>query len=359
VNSEAGFAYSEAPSRVLRGDGSRSEISASAQAVSAQARRTLRRNPESHAGRGRGLSFQDCAGALLADMRLEDYSPATIRNLAGQLKPFGGWLAGKHIRDLRALTPSKMRAYQAYVRAEPICRATQALRIRAVKRLYGFLAGQGRLLIDPAEGLREPRRRDSLPRPVLTEAEMKRLLTVPDVRRPYGIRNRALLEVLYGSGVRVGELERVAEQDVDLRAQTMQLRHTKGGRPRVVPLGRNATHWLRKYLDEVRPELAKERPSERALFVVSGGRPMRQYLVRQILARNRARAKIRKAVSPHLLRHTCATHLMQAGADVRSIQELLGHVRLSSTAIYTRVAPVDVKATHERYHPGNRRHAAL
>jgi len=359
VNSETGFAYSEAASRVLRGADSRSAISAPAQGLSRRAGRTSRRDTESHAPRGRGLSFQDCARALLADMRLEDYSPATIRNLAGQLKPFGRWLAGKRIRDLRVLTPSKMRAYQAYVRAEPICRATQALRIRAVKRLYGFLAGQGRLLIDPAEGLREPRRRDSLPRPVLTEAEVKRLLAVPDVRRPYGIRNRALLEVLYGAGVRVGELERVSVDDLDLRAQTMQLRHTKGGRPRVVPLGRNAAHWLRLYLDEVRPELVQRRPSERALFVVSGGRPLRQCLVRQILSRNRARAKIRKAISPHLLRHTCATHLLQAGADVRSIQELLGHARLSSTTIYTRVAPMDVKATHERFHPGNRRHAAL
>lgn len=357
MNSEADLAYAEGAARVLRGDASRSEFSVSAQGLSPPAGTTSRRNPERRTPRGRGLSFQDGSGALLADLRLDGYSPATIHNCSDQLKRFDEWLARKRIRDLRALTPAKMRQYQAHVRAEPICRATQALRVRAVKRLYSFLAEQGRLLIDPAEGLREPRRRDSLPRPVLTQAEMARLLAVPDVRQPYGIRNRALLEVLYGSGVRVGELERVSDQDVDLCAQTLQLRHTKGGRPRVVPLGRNAAHWLGKYLDEVRPELAGERPSERALFVVSGGRPMRQYLVRQILTRNRARAKIRKAISPHLLRHTCATHLMQAGADVRSIQELLGHVRLSSTTIYTRVAPVDVKATHRRYHPGNRRAA--
>lgn len=357
MNFEAELAYSEGASRVLRGARSRSGYSTPAQGFSRRAGRTSRRNPENHAPRGRGLKFTDCSAAFLAHLHLDGYAVPTIDIYADQLKAFGQWLARKRIGDLRALTPLRMREYQAHVRAEPICRATRALRIRAVKRLYGFLADQGRLLLDPAEGLREPRRRESLPRPVLTEAEMKRLLAVPDVRRPYGIRNRALLEVLYGSGLRVGELERVSDQDADLHAQTLQLRHTKGGRPRVVPLGRNATYWLRRYMEEVRPALVKDRPTERALFVVRGRRPMGAEAVRQIVADCRAQAKIRKAVSPHLLRHSCATHLLQAGADLRSIQELLGHTRLSTTTIYTRVAPVDVKATHERYHPSNRRAA--
>lgn len=310
-------------------------------------------------GRGRGLSFTEAVSGLIASMRAADYSPASIRNVRGQLKPFGAWLARRQISDLRAVTPAVAREYQAHVAGEKISRPTKALRIRAAKQLYAFLTEQGVLLLDPTTQLKVPRRHDSLPRPVLTRKETARLLVIPKAHTRYGIRARALFEVMYGSGIRVGELERVAVDDVDLRAQTLHLRHTKTGRPRVVPLGRHATHWLQKYLAEVRPVLVEDRPGERALFLVHGGRPMRQVIIRQTFAHFRKRAKLRKAVSPHLLRHACATHLLKAGADLRSIQELLGHVRISTTVIYTRVAPLDVKATHERYHPGNRRNVAL
>jgi site-specific recombinase XerD len=124
-----------------------------------------------------------------------------------------------------------------------------------------------------------------------------------------------------------------------------------------VPLGRNATHWLQGYIDEVRPSLVRCRPFEPALFAVRGGRALRQYHIRSLIKLYCERAGIRKAVTPHLLRHGCATHLLQAGADIRVIQELLGHSRLSSTVLYTRVAPLDVKASHDRFHPGNQ-HAA-
>ena len=193
--------------------------------------------------------------------------------------------------------------------------------------------------------------RRNLPKAILTDQEVRGLLGAPDLRTPCGKRNRALLEVLYGTGARIGELEGASVCDADLGDQTLKLRHTKGGHPRVVPLGTNATLWLREYLRNVRPALAASHPGEHALFVTRGARPLRQCIARQILERLRIRAGISKPVTPHVLRHTCATHMMQAGADIRFIQELLGHVRLSSTAIYTRVAPVDLKATHERFHP--------
>lgn len=303
------------------------------------------------------MTFDEGLNALLAHLRLDGYSPATIDNYADQLKRFGEWLHRRRIRDLRALTRARLLAYQGDVRREPISRETQALRIRAVKRLYGHLVAQGHLLLDPTEGIQEISRRHTLPKPVLSTSEMKRLLAAPDVSQPLGIRDRALLEVLYATGVRVGELERVAQQDLDLREGTMHLRFTKGGRPRVVPLGRNAVHWLRRYVDDVRPKLVRHRPFEVALFVVRGGRGLRQYQVRALLRQYCESARISKVVTPHLMRHSCATHLMRAGADLRAIQELLGHTRLSSTVLYTRVAPLDVKASHQRYHPGNR-HAA-
>lgn len=303
------------------------------------------------------MTFDEGLNALLAHLRLDGYSPATIDNYGDQLKRFGEWLRRRRIVDLRALTRARVLAYQGDVRGEPISRETQALRIRAVKRLYGYLVAQGHLLLDPTEGIQEISRRHTLPKPVLSKSEMKRLLAAPDVSRPLGIRDRTLLEVLYATGVRVGELERVAQQDLDLREGTMHLRFTKGGRPRVVPLGRNAAHWLRRYVDDVRPKLVRHRPFEVSLFVVRGGRALRQYQIRALLRQYCESARISKVVTPHLMRHSCATHLMRAGADLRAIQELLGHTRLSSTVLYTRVAPLDVKASHQRYHPGNR-HAA-
>jgi integrase/recombinase XerD len=304
------------------------------------------------------MTFEEGVHALLAHLRLDGYSPATIHNYAGQLKRFGEWLRRRRIGDLRALSRARLLAYQTDVSREPISRETQALRIRAVKRLYGYLVKEGHLLLDPTEGLQEITRRHTLPKPVLSQAEMKRLLAEPDISRPRGLRDRALLEVLYATGVRVGELQQVAYGDVNLREGTMHLRTTKSGQPRVVPLGRHATHWLQRYLDEVRPRMVRCRPFEPALFVVRGGRALRSHMVRHAIGQYAQLAGISKTVSPHLLRHSCATHLLRAGADLRAIQELLGHSRLSSTVLYTRVAPLEVKASHQRYHPGNRRHAA-
>jgi integrase/recombinase XerD len=223
--------------------------------------------------------------------------------------------------------------------------------------LYGHLVTQGHLLLDPTEGIQEISRRQALPKPVLSTSETERLLATPNASLPLGIRDRALLEVLYATGVRVGEIERVTLRDVNLVGETMQLRFTKGGQPRVVPLGRNATQWLQRYVDEVRPSLVRCRPFEPALFAVRGGRALRQYHIRPLIKLYCERAGIRKQVTPHLLRHGCATHLLQAGADIRVIQELLGHSRLSSTVLYTRVAPLEVKASHDRFHPGNHRAA--
>jgi len=206
--------------------------------------------------------------------------------------------------------------------------------------------------------LQEISRRHALPKPVLSLTEMKGLLAAPDVTQPHGLRDRALLEVLYATGVRVGELQQVLCTDLNLHEGTMHLRVTKSGQPRVVPLGHHAVQWLQRYLDEVRPWQVRHRPFESALFVVKGGRALRQHLVRQALKQYARVAGIQKTVSPHLLRHCCATHLLRAGANIRAIQELLGHSCLSSTVLYTRVAPLEVKASHELYHPGNLNHAA-
>ena len=297
------------------------------------------------------MTFLDAVTSLLAHLRLSKYSPATVGHYADQLKRFSEWFTRTGITDLRQITKMHIDTYQRHVRSEPIGIECQALRLRAVKRLFGHLADAGQLVFNPTEHVIEMRRRDRLPRPVLTVKEVARLLDAPNTSQPLGIRDRALLEVLYATGIRVGELEQVTIHHIDLAMQTLQVRHAKGGRARVVPLGQNATRWLKEYLAQVRPKLGRRRPFERALFLVIGGKPLLQTQIRALVQQYRKAAKIKKAVTPHLLRHSCATHLLQAGADIRMISQLLGHVSLDSTVIYTRVQPTEVKATHQRTHP--------
>lgn len=298
-----------------------------------------------------GLGFVEAVTALLAHLRLHRYSPATVRSYADQLKRFGEWLSQALADDLRRVTRADIDSYQAYVGGESIGVETRALRMRAVKRLFDHLVREGRLLLHPADHVVEIRSKDRLPKAVLSIKQVRQLLAAPDLGTPYGVRDRALLELLYATGIRVGELEQVWLSDWERSQQTLAIRHGKGGKARMVPIGATASQWLMRYVDEVRPLLTRTRPFERALFVVRSGTPLCAMQVRGILRAYRAQCHLRRSASPHALRHACATHLLQAGADIRAIQELLGHASLDSTAIYTRVVPVDLKAMHQRCHP--------
>ena len=241
------------------------------------------------------MTYLDAVTLLLASLRLKKYSPHTIDLYADQLKRFGEWLQTQPIQDLRQLTKAHVLDYQQHVRKQPIARETQALRLRAIKRLFGHLIEHALLVLDPTEGLQEISRRHKLPRPVLTVTEINKLLDAPNTSLSYGLRDRALIEVLYATGVRVGELEKMTVHHVDLDAQTLQVRHAKGGRPRVVPLGKNATKWLKEYLMQVRPRLAKRRPFERTLFLVRGGAPLVQTQIRFLLGSTASAPRSKRA----------------------------------------------------------------
>lgn len=297
------------------------------------------------------MTFLDAVTSSLADLRLRNYSPKTLDSYGDQLRRFGEWLSAALAADLRRVSRVDVDLYQAYVRSESIGIETKALRLRAVKRLFDYLTASGKLLVHPAEHIVELRCKDRLPAAVLTVKQVAKLLAAPDTNRSVGVRDRALLETLYGTGIRVGELEQVHVSDVDVSMQTLTVRHGKGDRQRIVPLGQAASEWLKRYLDTVRPTLCRSRRFERTLFVVITGKPLTQSQIRAILRGYQRKCHLKKAVTPHALRHACATHLLQAGADIRLIQELLGHARLDSTAIYTRVVPLDLKTVHARYHP--------
>jgi integrase/recombinase XerD len=300
------------------------------------------------------MTFADALDSLLTTLRLQHYSADTLRVYRQQLRHFRQRLSDDLADDLRRVTTIDIERYEQAVRAEPVCIETQALRLRTVKRLFGHLVATDQLLLQPAEQIAALHHRQRLPGAVLTVGEVDRLLAAPDTQTLLGVRDRALLDVLYGTAIRVGEMERVSVSDAHLAGGTLAIRAGKGGRERIVPLGAAACASLKTYLDRVRPLFVKRHPHEPALFAVRTGRALRQSHVRELLRRYGRLCGIDKSVSPHALRHACATHLLQAGADVRLIQQLLGHACLDTTAIYTRIAPFDVKAMHRRYHPGER-----
>ena len=287
-------------------------------------------------------------------LRARHYRPASLTSYTEMLRPFWTWCAQEQITDLRTLTRPALERYAAHVMAMPVSRPTQALRLRALKRLFASLVEGNHLLLDPAAGLRDPEAGHRLPRPILTQAEVRRLLAQPNTSLRHGIRDRALLELLYATGLRIGEVVALTVHDVDLDAGLCTVRQSKSGRSRVVPLGKEATRWLREYLDHVRPRQNRLAPHHRACFLGHAGRPLTPNTIRILLRHYTRTAKIGRRVTCHTLRHTCATHLLEAGADLVAIKELLGHRDLSTTQLYTRVRPIEIKSMHQQTHPRER-----
>lgn len=206
---------------------------------------------------------------------------------------------------------------------------------------FGFLMRTGVLLKNPAAELPLPRSA-SLPRRVLSAAQVRPLVDAPSGRTAVGRRNRALLETLYGTGIRLSECVRLDVMDIDLQDGTLLVHNGKGRKDRLLPLAGRAAAALNVYLRHSRPRLSRD-PRETALFLSRDGRRLRPISVQFIVRWHAANARIPGKVSPHVLRHTCATHLLQGGADVRHIQELLGHERLETTSVYTRVDANDLR----------------
>jgi integrase/recombinase XerD len=265
------------------------------------------------------------------------------------LRDFERYLDLYAVDDVRAVTPRHIDSYAAQLVRRGLSTSTRSQSLRAVDRLFADLVDRGVLLSAPTSRIEIPPRRVVLPTRVPSEREMRQLLAAPDTRRNTGVRDRAMLEVLYGSALRIGELCELILDDVDLTARVLRVLG-KGNRERVVPLSDAAASWLHEYLTVVRPRWTHRRPLERALFLSNRGTPLSTNAARQAIWNLCRKARLAR-ISPHAIRHAAATHMVAAGADVRHVQKLLGHEAISSTQIYTRVVPTDVKATHERTHP--------
>ncbi len=292
---------------------------------------------------------------FIRQLKARGYAKATIDSYRANIGHFKRHLVNRDIADMKQVTHQTILDYQAEVMAESLAMESKALKIRAVKRLFEHLVKSHKLLINPAEGLVETCRRNQKIGPVLTVDEVKKLLLQPNLSLKTGIRDRAVMEVLYSTGIRIDEFLSLEVYHADLKDKVLYIRKGKGGKQRVVPLGKGALTWLKEYLHRIRPWHGRRHPKERALFVNHSGNPLTANVIRGFLRTYKTAAGIAKPLSPHTFRRTCATHLLQKGADIRHIQELLGHRRLSTTQAYTKVMPMEVKATHDKTHPNKDR----
>jgi integrase/recombinase XerD len=295
-------------------------------------------------------------GALLEryveDLRVRRYSVSSLEKARFELPRLIHHLRENGVRDARAVTEEKLVAYARHLeqtvtrRGTPLAAASRASAVSTVRRFFAFLTSRGHILRDPAAAIPLPRS-TRLPRGILTESQARRLVAAPFPGSRTGTRDRAILELLYGTGIRLGEAARADVTDLDLRERVLLVRSGKGKKDRVVPVPARAAAALNTYLAESRPELVKR--LDGGLFLSRHGGRLSLVGLRAVVQRH-GRA-IGVAVSPHALRHTCATHLLRGGADIRHVQELLGHRCLATTALYTRVAIEDLRQVLARAHP--------
>ncbi len=226
--------------------------------------------------------------------------------------------------------------------------ASVARKLVAIKVFYRFLLGQGLLQTDPASVIETPRLWKGLPE-VLSVEEVERLLKAVPLRHKKGIRDRAILELLYATGLRVSEVSGLKLSELNQEAGFLRC-SGKGGRERVVPVGKQAINWTRRYVSEVRDNL-EPKPEDKNIFLNRFGKPISRQTVWILITRYAKLAGLKKKISPHTLRHSFATHLLEAGADLRVVQELLGHATIATTQIYTHVDKARLKTIHAKYHP--------
>jgi integrase/recombinase XerD len=232
--------------------------------------------------------------------------------------------------------------------AEGLAARSVARTVHAVRGYYRFLVRESRIVADPMENLRAPRSFRPLPR-YLTTAQVDTLLNGPDVSTPIGLRDRAMLEVLYATGLRVSELIGLRPGDVDLDVGLVTA-FGKGRKERLVPMGSEARRWVESYMAETRPHLLKGRRVD-VLFVSNRGDRFSRMGVWGIVRRHAVKAGIEAILTPHVLRHSFATHLLERGADLRSLQSMLGHADISTTQIYTYVTKERLKHIYDAHHP--------
>lgn len=322
------------------------------------------RAPESNIG-------HDQMARYVEYLRLRGSSERTVEGYSEMLRAFFRYLDEKRVTSLAEVTRELVLAYPTYLfyatdrRGRSLSPATQSKRLTALKSFYRFLAKYELVLIDLTEDLELPKETRALP-VVLSKQDREKLFAGADAGTLLGYRDRTMLEVLYGSGIRISELVNLCIEDLRLAEGLLVVRQGKGKKDRTVPLGKVAGVFLGEYLARVRPRLVagwhggahrrttpgfRPRDEARHVFLSKGARPLSREVFDQVFKKYVLLAGLTARVTPHSLRHTFATDLLRQGAEIRHIQEMLGHTTLRTTQRYTHIVKKELKRVHERCHP--------
>lgn len=334
--------------------------------------RWLRRRPhEKRGGNAKaddGFTRQGPTLAALADeyldhMRIRNRTADAVRNRYKELKVFLAWTEERDLLHPEQITRSILESYQRWVWAyrkkngRPLGISTQRGRLGAVMQFFAWLCKRHVLEANPASEIELPRPEKRLTIEALSIRQVEAVLSQPNIGDPLGIRDRAILELFYSTAIRRSELARLDLGDLNRDKRLLRIRQGKGRKDRVVPVGVRAMGWVEKYLEDVRPLLVTK-AEEQALFLSGYGESFSPDVLGRKVTEYIVKAEVGRRGGAHLLRHTCATHLLEGGADIRYIQQLLGHEKLETTAIYTEVSIIQLQAVHARCHPAERRHTS-
>lgn len=292
-------------------------------------------------------------------LRVRNYSERTIAATERALRLFASWAADRNLERPTEITKPILEHYQRWLfyyrksSGEPLTFSSQRERLQKLRNFFKWLARQNVITSNPASDLDLPRVERRIPRAILSERDMEKVLAQPDLADPLGVRDRTMMEVLYSTGIRRHELAALEVFDVDHEGGTLTVRLGKGKRDRVVPIGARALEWIARYVETARPEILVT--DERTLFVNEHGERFNLGGLTNLMRWYVNRSKVGKSGACHIFRHSMATHMLEGGADIRHIQEILGHAETSTTAIYTRVSIRHLKVVHEATHPAERR----
>ena len=293
--------------------------------------------------------------AYLVSLEVKNFSPRTVDTREYALTLFLQWARERELKQPEAITKPILESYQRHLwhyrkkDGKSLATGTQIGRLTAVRQYFKWLCKEGWLDADPAAHLEMPKEEHRLPEDTLSEAEVAAVLNVPDITDPLGVRDRAMLELLYSTALRRSEIAHLELRDLNTDRKTIFVRKGKGSKDRVLPVGKRALFWLEQYLDRTRP-LLMINMGEQALFLTGYGRGFSPNSLGNLVTKT-VRQAIGNRGSCHLLRHACATHMHERGADIRVIQQLLGHSKLETTQIYTEVSIKLLQDVHDRTHP--------
>jgi len=292
-------------------------------------------------------------------MRVKNYAERTVGNRFEQMAGFAAWCLDRGLRRPADVTKPILERYQRWLYhrrkddGKPLTFRSQYTALSVVKTFFRWLVKQNFLLSNPASEIELPKLEKRLPRHVLTTTEAEAVLAMPDLTTSLGVRDRAMLETFYSTGIRRMELAGLAIYDLDVERGTLMVRQGKGKKDRIIPIGARAVAWIDKYLREVRAELVVE-PDQGTIFLTVDGQAFEGHSLTHLVRDYVNAAAMGKTGSCHLFRHTMATLMLENGADIRFIQAMLGHVSLTTTEIYSHVAIRKLKEIHTATHPGAR-----